>query len=142
TEMLLNAVARSDIQQDIAAQFGKIRETIQHKTRWTETEQNEGSRISSAVLSTTQPPLRGGGAHAGRRYVANHRRRNKSEGGGIGAAVRTDVFRASTCAPTRPFPDCPGGVALATNRAVGAVCDPCAVATVVRGAAVRSRTVI
>src|SRR5262249_32587641 len=117
-----------------------------HKTGWTETEQNEGSRISSAVLSTTQPPLRGGGAHAGRRYVANHRRRNKSEVGEVAAAVSPDLFRASTCAPPS-FPACPGGVAqlltaLATNRVVAAAYDPGAVKTVVRAPAVRNRTVI
>src|SRR5262249_18775552 len=110
--------------------------------------QNGGSRISSAVLSTTQPPLRGGGAHAGRRYVANHRRRNKSEAGEVAAAVSPDLSRASTCAPTLSFPRLAReGVAqlrtaLPTNRAVAAAYGTGAVETAVRGEAVRSRAVI
>src|SRR5215470_4801682 len=79
--------------------------------------------------SATSPWRR---AHAGRRYVANHRRRNKSEADEVTAAVSADLLRASTCAPNPSFPACPGGVAqprtaLATNRAVAAAYDPGAV---------------
>src|SRR5437899_743384 len=70
TELLLNASACADSGQHTTAREAKILLRIQDSTGLMKMEQNGDDRISSAVLSTTQPPLRGGGRmNASRRYV-------------------------------------------------------------------------
>ena len=61
-------------------------------------------RISSAVLSTTQPPLRGGG-RAGRRYVAKRWPRNKGgRGSGRGRRHHDQTCSGRPRVCRHPFP--------------------------------------
>jgi hypothetical protein len=57
--MVTNTGPRADIERDGTARAADFRNTNQHLSEQNETGRNGYQQISSAVLSTTQPPLHG-----------------------------------------------------------------------------------